>query len=75
MPNPLIKWAQGNTHSDPPPPIPRGLQRWPQPLLLIAVLLDLIPLICQICHLVPSCSANRRPWWGAASLFFLCYGM
>ena len=41
-------------------------------LLLITVFLDLIQMIRQICHLTPSCSANRRPWWGAASLFCFC---
>ena len=31
MPNPLIKWAKRNTHSD-PPPIPWGLERLTRPL-------------------------------------------
>ena len=39
-------------------------------LLLIAAVLHLIPVIRQILHLTPSCSANRKPWWGATSLLF-----
>ena len=39
-------------------------------LLLMVVVQDVMFLFHQMIHLILKCSANRRPRWGAASLFF-----
>ena len=47
----------------------------PQILLLIAVILDLKLLVCQIFHLTLSCSSNRKPWWSCTPPpFFFAMG-
>ena len=68
----------------PPMPLPRPLPLQAQALtltlvpqvmilLLMVVVQDLMFLIHQIIHLILKCSANRRPRWGAASLFFVLW--
>ena len=64
LPRPLPLQAQALTLT----PIPQVLI-----LLLMVVVQDLMFLIHQMIHLILKCSANRRPRWGAASLFFVLW--